>query len=98
LLSSFLPSKLLGCGLPASMFLRDKLNAMKSRIGIISRGEVGLIVAGIGVSLGVLSTEVYTTIIIMIAVTTLMTPLWLKKVYSNESPNSNGQNIALDQN
>jgi len=32
----------------------------------------------------------------MVAVTTLITPLWLKKVYSNESSNSNGQNISLD--
>ena len=89
-------SKLIGCGLPASMFLRDKSKAMKVGIGMISRGEVGLIVAGIGVSSGVLSADVYTTIIIMVAVTTLITPLWLKKVYSNESSNSNGQNISLD--
>ena len=91
-------SKLIGCGLPASIFLRDKSKAMKVGIGMISRGEVGLIVAGIGVSSGVLSADVYTTIIIMVAVTTLITPLWLKKVYSNESPNSNGQNISLNQN
>lgn len=89
-------SKLIGCGLPASIFLRDKSKAMKIGIGMISRGEVGLIVAGIGVSSGVLSADVYTTIIIMVAVTTLITPLWLKKVYSNESSNSNGQNISLD--
>ena len=89
-------SKLIGCGLPASIFLRDKSKAMKVGIGMISRGEVGLIVAGIGVSTGVLSADVYTTIIIMVAITTLITPLWLKKVYSNESPNSNGQNISLD--
>jgi len=91
-------SKLIGCGLTASIFLRDKSKAMKVGIGMISRGEVGLIVAGIGVSSGVLSADVYTTIIIMVAVTTLITPLWLKKVYSNESPNSNGQNISLNQN
>jgi Kef-type K+ transport system membrane component KefB len=41
-------SKLIGCGLPASIFLRDKSKAMKVGIGMISRGEVGLIVAGIG--------------------------------------------------
>lgn len=70
-------SKLVGCGLPATLFLRNKSKAMKVGIGMISRGEVGLIVAGIGVSSGVLSSNVYTTIIIMVAVTTLITPIWL---------------------
>jgi Kef-type K+ transport system membrane component KefB len=77
-------SKLGGCGLPAFMFLRNKSKAMKVGIGMISRGEVGLIVAGIGVSSGVLSSNIYTTVIIMVAVTTLITPLWLKKSYSKE--------------
>jgi Kef-type K+ transport system membrane component KefB len=75
-------SKLIGCGLPATIFIRDKSKAIKVGIGMISRGEVGLIVAGIGVTSGVLSANVYTTIIIMVAVTTLITPIWLKKAYS----------------
>ena len=77
-------SKLVGCGLPATLFLREKSRAMRVGIGMISRGEVGLIVAGIGVSTGVLSSNVYTAIIIMVAVTTVITPIWLKKVYSKE--------------
>jgi Kef-type K+ transport system membrane component KefB len=83
-------SKLVGCGLPAAVFLRDKSKAMKVGIGMISRGEVGLIVAGIGVSSGVLSANIYTTIIIMVAVTTLITPIWLKKVYSKEPHSVDG--------
>ena len=77
-------SKLVGCGLPSLLFLRDKSKAMIVGIGMISRGEVGLIVAGIGVTSGVLSSNIYTTIIIMIAITTLITPMWLKKAYSKE--------------
>ena len=77
-------SKLLGCGLPAFMYLRNKSKAMKVGIGMISRGEVGLIVAGIGVTSGALSSNIYTTVIIMIAITTLITPVWLKKAYSKE--------------
>lgn len=83
-------SKLAGCGLPATIFLRDKSRAMRVGIGMISRGEVGLIVAGIGVSSGVLSSNVYTAIIIMVAVTTLITPVWLKKVYSKEPHSVDG--------
>jgi Kef-type K+ transport system membrane component KefB len=77
-------SKLGGCGLPALMFLRNKSKAMKVGIGMISRGEVGLIVAGIGVTSGVLSANIYTTVIIVVAATTLITPVWLKKAYSKE--------------
>jgi Kef-type K+ transport system membrane component KefB len=82
-------SKLAGCGLPATIFLRNKSRAMRVGIGMISRGEVGLIVAGIGVSSGVLSSNVYTAIIIMVAVTTVITPVWLKRVYSRESAAAN---------
>jgi Kef-type K+ transport system membrane component KefB len=77
-------SKLVGCGLPAFIFLWNKSKAMKVGIGMISRGEVGLIVAGIGVTTGALSSNIYTTVIIMVAVSTLITPVWLKKAYSKE--------------
>lgn len=77
-------SKLSGCGVPALLFLRNKSKAMKVGIGMISRGEVGLIVAGIGVTSGALSPNIYTTVIIMVAITTLITPVWLKKAYSKE--------------
>ena len=65
-------TKLFGCGLPAWMFLKDKAQGMRVGIGMISRGEVGLIVAGVGVSSGVLTGSVYSTIVIMVAVTTII--------------------------
>lgn len=77
-------TKLLGCGLPAWLFLRDKRQATRVGIGMISRGEVGLIVAGIGLSSGVLTSNVYSTIVIMVAVTTIITPVWLKMEYRKE--------------
>lgn len=77
-------SKLIGCGLPSILFLKTKSKAMIVGIGMISRGEVGLIVAGIGVTSGVLSSNIYTTVIIMVAVTTLITPIWLRRAYSKE--------------
>ncbi|MDX1441366.1 MAG: cation:proton antiporter [Nitrosopumilaceae archaeon] len=77
-------TKLFGCGLPAMMFLKSKSQGMKVGIGMISRGEVGLIVAGVGVSSNILTSDVYSTIIIMVAVTTIITPLWLKMEYRKE--------------
>ena len=61
---------------------------MKVGIGMISRGEVGLIVAGMGVSSGAFTNDIYTTVIIMVALTTIITPIWLKVAYRREPPES----------
>lgn len=79
-------TKLVGTGLPALIFLREKSRSMRVGIGMISRGEVGLIVAGVGVSSGALTNDIYTTIIIMIAATTIITPVWLKIAYRKDLP------------
>jgi Kef-type K+ transport system membrane component KefB len=68
-------------------------------IGMISRGEVGLIVAGIGVSAGVLSSDTYTTVIIMVALTTIITPIWLKKSYlKDKDPMSETPSVSRKEN
>ena len=77
-------TKLLGCGLPSMLFLKNKTAGMRVGIGMISRGEVGLIVAGVGLSSGVLTGDIYTTIVLMVAVTTIITPIWLKMDYRKE--------------
>ena len=77
-------TKLVGCGLPALIFLKNRAKATKVGIGMVSRGEVGLIVAGVGVSSGALSADIYTTVIIMVALTTIITPIWLKVAYRKE--------------
>lgn len=88
-------TKLAGCGLPAMIFLKNKGKAMKVGIGMISRGEVGLIVAGVGVSSGALTNDIYTTVIIMVALTTIITPIWLKVAYRKDTPEpSNTASVA----
>ena len=77
-------TKLAGCGLPSMFFLKNKSQGMRVGIGMISRGEVGLIVAGVGISSGILTSDVYSTIVIMVIVTTIITPLWLKMEYKKE--------------
>jgi Kef-type K+ transport system membrane component KefB len=77
-------TKLIGTGLPSMIFLKERTKAMRVGIGMISRGEVGLIVAGVGVSSGALSNDIYTAVIIMIAATTIITPIWLKLAYKDE--------------
>jgi Kef-type K+ transport system membrane component KefB len=77
-------TKLVGCAIPSLIFLKDKTKSMRVGIGMISRGEVGLIVAGVGVTSGALSKDIFTAIIIMIAVTTVVSPIWLRKSYTHE--------------
>ena len=89
-------TKLLGCGLPAMIFLKNKGKAMKVGIGMISRGEVGLIVAGVGVSSGALTNDIYTTVIIMVALTTIITPVWLKVAYRKEPPEPSSETSEIE--
>ena len=73
-------SKIAGCGIPSLIFLKYRSKALRVGIGMISRGEVGLIVAGVGVSTGALSSDI-STVIIMVAFTTIITPIWLKRSF-----------------
>jgi len=72
LISIAIFTKLIGCGISAMMILKNKSEAKIVGVGIISRGEVGLIVTGLGVTSGVLSSDIYTSIIIMVAFTTIL--------------------------
>jgi Na+:H+ antiporter len=61
-------------------------NRVAVGIGMIPRGEVGLIFAGIGASLAiegrpVVSQNVYTAIVMMVLITTLITPVGLRWVF-----------------
>ena len=58
-----------------------KLNRMAIGIGMIPRGEVGLIFASIGKSLGVVNDSVFSAVVIMVIVTTLITPYYLNKTF-----------------
>lgn len=58
-------------------------------IGMLPRGEVGLVFASIGRTLGVISDQLFSAIILMVVVTTLIAPLWLKRRYTACALNQN---------
>jgi len=66
----------------AGLLIREKL-ARRVVIGMsmVPRGEVGLVFAEIGRHTGLFNTEIYTTVVIVIAYTTLFTPFWLRLFY-----------------
>jgi len=72
-------SKFIGCGLGAlHMGRRD---ALRVAVGMIPRGEVGIVVAQIGLTLGVMSQKTYGIIVFMSVATTLVAPPLLKLVF-----------------
>ena len=70
--------KIIGAGSGALMAKYTPREALQMGIGMVSRGEVGLIIANIGVKEGYLSNEMLTIVVGMILVTTLVTPPLLR--------------------
>jgi Kef-type K+ transport system membrane component KefB len=60
--------------------VRVRVNRLAIGIGMIPRGEVGLIFAGYGISLGVVDGPLYSALILMVIVTTFISPVMMKKV------------------
>ena len=71
-------SKLLGAGVGARVGGMKWLESLRVGIGMISRGEVGLIVASVGVSAGLLTATAFTSVVLMVLITTLITPPLLR--------------------
>lgn len=76
ILAAAVVTKLVGCGLGAISF--GWQNVLKIGLGMVPRGEVGMVVAQIGLGMAVISTEVYSVVVFMAVATTLLTPLLLK--------------------
>ncbi len=71
----------------SGFFLRNESFKTKCLIGaaMIPRGEVGLIFANIGLTAGILNNDVYASIILVIALTTILSPFLLKYLYRSSS-------------
>jgi len=70
--------KLLGCGIPGYVFLRSRIKAQRIGIGMASRGEVGIVVAGIGYASGLIDSYSYAVLMGVIMVTTIVSPILLR--------------------
>jgi Kef-type K+ transport system membrane component KefB len=75
-LAAAIVTKLIGCG--AGALSLGWNNVLKIGLGMVPRGEVGMVVAQIGLGMSVISTEVYGVVVFMAVATTLVTPLLLK--------------------
>ncbi|MGF9963021.1 cation:proton antiporter [Bacillus rhizoplanae] len=75
-------TKLAGCGLGARMTGFDLQSSTIIGSGMISRGEVALIIAGQGLASGLLAQDYFTAIVIVVILTTMITPPMLKKAFA----------------
>lgn len=78
-------TKIIGCGLAAKMFKFDTRSALAIGVGMVSRGEVALIVAQKGADAGLLDTALFPPIVLMVIVTTLFAPIFLKAVLNKKT-------------
>ncbi|EOU1744348.1 cation:proton antiporter [Clostridium perfringens] len=78
-------SKVFGCALGAKLCRYSNREAIQIGTGMISRGEVALIVANKGIAMGLMLPEFLAPVVIVVVVTTIVTPILLKVVFNNKS-------------
>ncbi len=79
-------TKMIGCGLGAKICKFTWKESLQTGVGMISRGEVALIVAEKGRQVGLINEDLFAPIILVVIVTTLITPILLKVVFKGEKP------------
>jgi len=82
-------TKLVGCGLGAwGMGWR---RAAQIGVGMVPRGEVGIVVAQIGLGLGVISGQFFAAVLFMAIATTMIAPPFIKMAFAGEKTAANGE-------
>lgn len=77
-------AKIIGCGLISKVLGFRWADCLKIGVGMMTRGEVALIVSQKGLSVGLLSSEYFTSVILLIIVSSISTPIILKLLYARD--------------
>jgi Kef-type K+ transport system membrane component KefB len=93
ILAAAIFSKLVGCGLGA--WRMGWRNMLRVGLGMMPRGEVGMVVAQIGLTMGVISTHVYGVAVFMAVCTTLLAPPFLRLAYRGVAPEPEQEVLRL---
>ena len=80
--------KVFGCGMPALAVGFNIRGATRIGVGMMPRGEVALIVAGVGLSRGVIEPDVFGVAIMMTFITTVLAPIMLVPIFQRGGPGS----------
>ncbi|WP_368488906.1 cation:proton antiporter [Clostridium sp. BJN0013] len=76
--------KVIGCGAAARLMKMSKSESVQIGAGMISRGEVAIITANIGLQKGIISEEIFLPTLIVVILTTIITPILLKLSFSHK--------------
>jgi len=90
-------SKVVGCGIPAALATRSSRIGARVGVGMISRGEVGLIVGGIGLAAGAINQDVYAQIVAMAVITTIVTPILLRRSFGRRATSDKFADMTAEQ-
>jgi Kef-type K+ transport system membrane component KefB len=77
-------SKIIGCGIPSIVMLKNRTKGLRVGYGMIGRGEVAFITIGIGLSAGILDDVIYSTIVLVVLITIFVSPILLRNSYRKE--------------
>ncbi len=89
-------TKVVGCGLGAKFCKFKNKDCLRIGVGMVSRGEVALIVASKGAAVGLMNDKYFGPIVIMVVITTIITPILLKFVYKSKNKNDSDSSGVLD--
>ena len=79
-----LVSKIIGCGAMSRLCGFRGTDTLKIGVGMMTRGEVALIVAQRGLTEGMISSAYFTSVILLIIVSSVLTPILLKLLYARD--------------
>jgi Kef-type K+ transport system membrane component KefB len=74
--------KVIGCGLVSKVLRFNNSDSLKIGIGMMTRGEVALIVAQRGLKAGIIDSRFFTAVILLIVISSILTPVLLKSIYA----------------
>ncbi|MCR5402254.1 MAG: cation:proton antiporter [Butyrivibrio sp.] len=77
-------AKVIGCGVVAKCLKYNTSDSLKIGVGMMTRGEVALIVAQRGLKADIVDSRYFTAVILLIVVSSILTPIFLKAIYASD--------------
>lgn len=91
-------TKIVGCAIGAKVCGYKNYQSIRIGVGMISRGEVALIVADKGMALGLMGSSFLGPVVVVVVLTTIITPVMLKVVFKKFAPPATAGNPAIEEN
>ena len=76
--------KVVGCGIVAKLLKYNTSDALKIGVGMMTRGEVALIVAQRGLKADIIDSRYFTAVILLIILSSILTPIIMKAIYASD--------------